>query len=68
MTDGINFFDQSVKGHLRTYDNTRKIATGQVDDYSNGCLLEYPYVKEYYKLIVIALSKPQKLDADPKAI
>ena len=68
MTDGINFFDQSVKGNLRTYDNTRKIATGQVDDYSNGCLLEYPYVKEHYKLIVIALSKPQKLDADPKAI
>ena len=27
-----NFLDQSVKSNLRTYDNIRKIATGQRDD------------------------------------
>ena len=27
-----NFFDQSVKSNLRTYDNMGKIATGQRDD------------------------------------
>ena len=46
----------------------QKIATGQGDDYSIGCLLDYPYFKEYYKLIAINLSKQKKLDADPKAI
>ena len=38
------------------------------DDYTTGCLLDYPYFKKYYELITIDLSKQQKLDADPKAI
>ena len=57
-----------MKNHLKTYDNIRKIATGQGDDYTTGCLLDYPYLKKNYKLIAIDLSKQQKLDADPKAI
>ena len=44
------------------------IATGQRDDYTTGCLLDYIDFKEHYKLIAIDLSKQQKLDADPKAI
>ena len=40
----------------------------QGDDYTTGCLLDYPYFKKYYELITIDLSKQQKLDADPKAI
>ena len=36
---GRNFFDQPVKNKLITYDNIRKIATGQGDDYTTGCLL-----------------------------
>ena len=43
MIDGKNFFDQPIKNNLRTYDNIRKIATGQPDDYTSGCLLEYNY-------------------------
>ena len=68
MVDGWNFFDQPVKNDLRTYDNIRKIATGQGDDYIIGCLLDYPYFEKCYKLIAIDLSKQQKLDADPKVI
>ena len=45
-----------------------KIATVQGDDYTTGCLLDYPYFKKYHKLIAIDLSKQQKLNADPKAI
>ena len=51
-----------------TYENTRKITTGQGDDYTTGCLLKYPYFKNYYKMIAIDLSKQQALDADPRAI
>ena len=57
MIDGRNFFDQPIKNDLRTYNNIRKIATGQGDDYTIGCLLDYPYFKKYYKLITIYLSK-----------
>ena len=45
MIDGENVFDQPVKKYLRTYDNIQKIATGQGNDYTVGCLLDYPYFK-----------------------
>ena len=38
MINGKNVLDQLVKNNLRTYDNTRKIATGQGDDYFTCCL------------------------------
>ena len=33
-----------------------------------GCLLDYPYFKDSYKMIAIDLSKQQALDADPRPI
>ena len=68
MINGQNFFDEPTKNDLRTYDNIQKVTTGQGDDYTTGCLLDYPYFKEHYQLIVIDLSKQQALDADSKAI
>ena len=68
MIDGQNFFDQPIRSNLITYDNIRKIATGQGDDYTTGCLLDYNYFKNYYRKIAIDLSKQQALDADTKAI
>ena len=57
MIDGKNFFDQPVKSSMRTYDNTRKIATDHGDDYTNGCSLDYNYLNKHYKMITIDLSK-----------
>ena len=68
MIDGQNFFDQPIRNNLTTYDNIRKNATGQGDDYTTGCLPDYNYFKNYYKMIAIDLSKQQALYADPKAI
>ena len=68
MIDGKNFFDQPIKNDKVTYENIRKIATGQGDDYTTGCLLDYSYFKDHYKMIAIDLSKQQALDADPRAI
>ena len=68
MIDGKNFFDQPVKNDKVTYENIRKIATGQGDDYTTGCLLDYIYFKNYYKMIAVDLSKQQALDADSKSI
>ena len=33
MIDGQNFFDQPIRNNLITFDNIRKIATGQGDAY-----------------------------------
>ena len=68
MIDGKNFFDQPINSMTKTYENIRKIATGQGDDYTTGCLLDYTYFKKYYKMIVVDLSKQQALDPDPKVI
>ena len=67
MIDGKNFFDRPVKNELKTWKNG-KFATVQGDDYTAGCLLDYNYLKDYYKIIAIDLSKQQALDADPKAM
>ena len=42
------------------------MATGQGDDCTTGCLLDYNYFNNYYKMIAIDLSKQKELDADPK--
>ena len=61
-------FDQPIKNNKVTYENIRKIATGQGDDYTIGCLLDYPYINNSYKIIAVDLSKQQALDADPRVI
>ena len=56
----MNFFDQLInndQNYFKRYENIRKIATGQRDDYTTGCLLDYAYFKENHKMI-----------ADPRAI
>ena len=68
ITDGRNLFDRSVKNDLETYKNIQKIATGQRDNYTKVSLLDYPHLKNFYKLIATDSSKQQALDADPKAI
>ena len=68
LIDGKNFFDQPINSMTKTYQNIRKIATDQRDDYTTGCFLDYPYFKDHYKMIAIDLSKQQALDADPRAI
>ena len=68
MIDGKNVFDQPINSNLKAYENVRKIATDQGDDYRSGCLLDYIYFKSFYKMIAIDLNKQKLLDADPKAI
>ena len=68
MINGENFFDQLIKNNKVTYDNITKIATDQGDDYTTGCLLDYPYFTDTFKMIAVDLSKQQALDADPREI
>ena len=67
MIDGKNFFEQPVKNNKVTYENIRKIATDQRDDYTTGFLLDYPYFKDSYKMTAVNLSKQQALDANSRA-
>ena len=50
------------------YENIRKIATDQGDDYATGYLVDYPHFKDNYQMIAIDLSKLKVLDDGPRTI
>ena len=64
MNNGGNVFDQPTKDNKIPYENFRKISTGRGDDYATGCLLDYPYFIDNYKMIAVDLSRQQALDSD----
>ena len=68
MIEGRNVFDRPINSMNKTYENIRKIATGKGDDYTTGCLLDYHYFKENFKMIALDLSRQNELDVEPRAI
>ena len=52
---------------IKQYAEIRKVSTGFGDDYTTGCLLDYAYFKDNYRLTALDLSKQKALDADPRA-
>ena len=76
LIDGRNFFDQPINDQIRKYENVilkmyenfLKNVTGQGDDYTTECLLDYQYFKDHYQLIAVNASKQKALDADSRAV
>ena len=62
------FYDQSINDLIKQYHEKRKNSTGQGDDYTTGCLLDFAYFEKNYRLIAADLSKQKALDADSRAI
>ena len=67
IINGKNFCDGAIDSDIKRFEEIRKLITGQVEDYTTGCLLDYEYIKNHYRLIAVDLSRQKKLDADPKA-
>ena len=59
MINGENFFDPPIKNNKVTYENIRNISTGLGNDYTTGCLIDYPYFRDSYKMILIDLNFSQ---------
>ena len=57
-----------IRDDIKIHGNIRKIAVGKEDNCTTGCLLNYPYFKENYRLIAKHLSKQHGLDANKRAI
>ena len=66
MINGENFFDEPIKDNTVTYENIRKVATGKGDNYTTGCLLDYTYFRDNYKMIAVDLRRQQALGPDPR--
>ena len=66
--NGRNFYDQPINDLIKQYGDVIKVSTGQGDDYTTGCLLDFAYFEKNYRLIAADLSKQKALDADSRAI
>ena len=66
--DGRNFYDQPINDSIKQYDEVRKVSTGPGEDFTTGCLLDYAYFKDNYRLITADLNKQKALDADSRVI
>ena len=60
--------ENSYNDSIKQDDEMRKISTGQGDDYTTGCILDFAYFEKSYRLIAADLSKQKALDADSRAI
>ena len=57
-----------IKQLIQIKEEIRKLTAERGEDYTPGCLLDYGYIKNHYRLIAVDLSRQKELDADPKAI
>ena len=67
MINWKNSHDQATNADVKQYKEIRKLTTAQGENFITGCLLAYYYIKNHYRLIAVDLSRPKKIDADPKA-
>ena len=68
IINGKNFYDQPINSDIKRYEEIRKLTTGQGEYHTTGCLLDYNYIKNHYRLIKVHLSRQKELRNDPKAI
>ena len=66
--NGKNFYDQPIDSDIKRYKEIRKLTIGQGENYPTGCLLDYEYIKNHYRLIAVNMSRQKKLYAVPKEI
>ena len=59
---------QPINDSIKQYDEVRKVSTGQGDDYTIGCLLDFAYFNKNDRLIAADISKQKALDAGSRAI
>ena len=57
MNNWKNLFDQPVDSDIKRYEEIRNLATGQGEDYTTGCLVDYEYIKNHYIQIAANLGR-----------
>ena len=67
IINGRNFYDQPIDSDIKRYEEIRKLITGQGEDYTTRCLLDYE-IKNNYRLIAVDLNRQKELHVDLKAV
>ena len=63
-----NFYDQTIYSDIKQFKEIRKLTTGQDEDDTIGCFLDYKYMKNYLRLTSVDLSTRKELDDGLKSI
>ena len=53
IINGKNFYHQLIDTDIKRYEKIIKLTTGQDEDYTTGCLLDYDYFKNHYRQISV---------------
>ena len=64
----VHLNEYKLKSDIKRYVGIRKLIRGQGEEYTTGCLLDYDYIRNHYRLIAVGLTRQKELDADPKVI
>ena len=51
----------TIDSDIKLYKEIRKSPTGQGKNYIVGCFLDYGYIKNYYRLIVVDLNRQKEM-------
>ena len=65
--NGKNFFDQPIDSDTKQYEEIKNLSTGQGEDYTTVCILDYEYVKNLYRKIAVDLIR-QKATQQKKLV
>ena len=64
IMNGKRFHGEVFHSDIKQYEEIKKLTTGQGEDYTSGCLVDYDYIKNHYRLITVDLSRQKELDAE----
>ena len=45
--DGKKIYDQPIDNSIKRFDEVRKVSTGQGEDYTTGCLLDFAFFEKF---------------------
>ena len=57
IINGKNVYEEAVDSDIKRYKQLRKLTLGLGENYTTGCLLDYDYIENYYRLITVDLSR-----------
>ena len=60
IINGKNIFNQRIDSVIKRYEEIRKLITDQGEDYTTGSLLDYEYIRNHCRMIVVDLNRQKK--------
>ena len=60
IINGKNFYDQPIDSDINDIRKEVILQQGKFMNYTTGCLVDYEYIKNHYKLLAVNLNRQKK--------